>query len=932
VSAEPIPAARSASPAPPASVAPRRRRRAGWAFALAALLAAGGLFWAAQPRLDPELDALPLLRLHLSQKDRAHLLRLYDRLEDPHHGLETYGRENVWRGARLTWDGETHPIQFKAHGRTPAKHRAGDDVSLSIRLTDGQSILGARRFNLIVFHRIVSGTGVMEALAQELELIAQRGRFCRVQVGDEGPTLFVLEHRFNPDYFETTGRPTFLLLRPEMRKGHNRIGCAIYPATGAAPDRLREELDQALGASKLPVEHHAGIRRRYEQVNRAMLDRDPEAFVALFDVDHLARFEAARALLGGVSHGLDIGNLRVFLDRASGRFYPAVHRDILYAPLDQKLPLEEQLARVCGEPAAFFALMSRSDRVRQAKYRILHDVATDPERRRRLLEGLGRALTTAVRLREALERSPYRAGLMRLGAAEANLAAFERHLARAEPQVAIGAAPGRVTLELRPGAMAPLRVSGVRVRLGDGRLAGPASAVWTWREVGAEAEGPRKRGAAGPRALEPRGGHLDLTPLLDGLRAFDGVGPEGVTAPRAYVVRFDLPGLQVGADAVEVELTHELSGRVVAWEPLEGLAPVLSGSGPEPLAPPEGLGWRWEGAAPLPRSEGGPPRGAALRLPAGEHSLGRDLVLPEGVDLILSAGARLKLGPGVSLVVRGNLRAEGTASEPVVVEGSDPARTFGALAAIGRGDGLCDLQHLRLRGGEGDVVDGAVLMGGLTLLHPGEARIRHCEVSGGRGEDGLNVQYARVVLEDSRFSGGRGDQVDLDLCQGTVVRCRFEGEGVVDGDGLDVSGARLVVRECLAEGNGDKGLSVGEASDVLVVGGRAAGNGIGVAVKDASRVYLSGMDLAGNQTDLAAYQKKPIFDGGVVYLRETQPATRQVDARSRVHALPAGARDPAGVAPAELPQLLLQPSAGLPPADRADALEPLGLRLIPWPR
>ena len=73
--------------------------------------------------------SIPLIGLKLSRNDTAHFLNLYDKYRDPRFGVEYYAEHNVWRKARLTFEGKKHPIKTKSHGRSPDEHQEGDFIS-----------------------------------------------------------------------------------------------------------------------------------------------------------------------------------------------------------------------------------------------------------------------------------------------------------------------------------------------------------------------------------------------------------------------------------------------------------------------------------------------------------------------------------------------------------------------------------------------------------------------------------------------------------------------------------------------------------------------------------------------------------------------------------------------------------------------------------
>ncbi len=242
----------------------------------------------------------------------------------------------------------------------------------------------------------------------------------------------------------------------------------------------------------------------------------------------------------------------------------------------------------------------------------------------------------------------------------------------------------------------------------------------------------------------------------------------------------------------------------------------------------------------------------------GIHRLTEDVVLPwSGHTLRLEAGTRLEMAPGVSLVHRGPLEVRGTATQPVSIVAADDRRPWGGIGIIGA-ETRSRVEHLHVRGGGEDWVDGIFLSGQLCF-YSSDVDLDAVAILDARADDGLNVKRADVDIRNSTFSGNAFDAFDGDWVTGTVAQSRFVDNG---GDGIDVSGATLMVRSSLFARQGDKSLSIGERSEVVGVNLVVRDSVVGVAVKDRSRAHIVSSVLYGNQTAVTAYRKKPIFGGG----------------------------------------------------------------------
>lgn len=289
--------------------------------------------------------------------------------------------------------------------------------------------------------------------------------------------------------------------------------------------------------------------------------------------------------------------------------------------------------------------------------------------------------------------------------------------------------------------------------------------------------------------------------------------------------------------------------------------------------------WEWVGAGAVPASPGGDSevmdlakgisretrQGSDTFTFTGEVRLAETLVLPPGASAVFTPGLHLSLDPGVLLVVRGDLEAVGTKERPILVSAAFPDRPFAALAVIGRSDRrvMVRCAFFHWSGGQEGDFDGIHLSGSFSI-YDGDLEMRSSRLLGAVGEDGLNVKYGRVSIEDSLFQNTASDAVDLDFCVG-----KLEGNVVrqTAGDGFDFSGSTLLVRNNTFQGCADKGLSIGEQSVVVLRDNEISDGTTGVAVKDRSIAELDGNHLRGLQVGVSIYQKKPVFGSGFAEIR-----------------------------------------------------------------
>jgi hypothetical protein len=121
------------------------------------------------------------------------------------------------------------------------------------------------------------------------------------------------------------------------------------------------------------------------------------------------------------------------------------------------------------------------------------------------------------------------------------------------------------------------------------------------------------------------------------------------------------------------------------------------------------------------------------------------------------------------------------------------------------------------------------------------------------------------------------DQVDLDSCSGYVENNEFFYNSIFkglnfinnpkddNGDGLDFSGSKVIVKNNSFNGFLDKGISVGEKTKAFIISNNFSNNRSALTVKDQSNVYLYNNSYDNNVFNLEMYQKKKLFNHPSVY-------------------------------------------------------------------
>ena len=222
--------------------------------------------------------------------------------------------------------------------------------------------------------------------------------------------------------------------------------------------------------------------------------------------------------------------------------------------------------------------------------------------------------------------------------------------------------------------------------------------------------------------------------------------------------------------------------------------------------------------------------------------------------VIISAGTQIGMAPGASLIFRSKVSIDGTLDEPVVIFPINKDKPWGVVAIQGQTSGGSQISHLRAEGGSGDVVDGIVYTGMISIHDTQNIRLTGLTVRDNRdADDMVHVVYGKDIRFDNfSFQNANQDAIDIDISEVELLNGKIAGSG---NDGVDLMSSKALIKNLIIEKSSDKGISIGERSATLVISSLFKDNNIGIESKDGSKGQIVRSDLVGNQLPLNAYKK-----------------------------------------------------------------------------
>ncbi|MBH45133.1 MAG: hypothetical protein CMC93_00775 [Flavobacteriaceae bacterium] len=246
----------------------------------------------------------------------------------------------------------------------------------------------------------------------------------------------------------------------------------------------------------------------------------------------------------------------------------------------------------------------------------------------------------------------------------------------------------------------------------------------------------------------------------------------------------------------------------------------------------------------------------------GTYEISSNIVIGKKLPLIIAPGVTLEFDENSTFVTETPIIARGTADKPILFRAKNK-KWPGLLLANSNEASLFNHVHfMNVKGvGKGPNPNGIskngwTMTGGITINET-SADFTNCQFSDFLSEDALNIVSSSFSLDNCYFNNIRSDAFDGDFVKGVVKNCEFLN---VSGDGVDFSGSEVRVDDCFFKNIGDKAISVGEGSTVIVSNSIIEDIGFGIVSKDTSVVKVQNSSIKRAEVSgFSVYQKKNAF-------------------------------------------------------------------------
>ena len=229
--------------------------------------------------------------------------------------------------------------------------------------------------------------------------------------------------------------------------------------------------------------------------------------------------------------------------------------------------------------------------------------------------------------------------------------------------------------------------------------------------------------------------------------------------------------------------------------------------------------------------------------------INKNTYIAKNENFLIKSNVQLQLNNAAILFVKGNIKFEGKSEKKILIQ-SD------GLGSIIFENNNVMMKHTNIVNLGFPKIDQYILYGGLNFIKS-NVILEDILVKNSSGEDAINLISSDVFLKNIYLENIYSDGIDVDFgsFKFNAIKC-FD----IKNDCLDISGAKTEGVKLTIDKSQDKGLSIGENSNVKIKDLLMKNSKVGIAVKDGSKAYIENVESINNEYDLAVFVKKEEYE------------------------------------------------------------------------
>ncbi len=230
--------------------------------------------------------------------------------------------------------------------------------------------------------------------------------------------------------------------------------------------------------------------------------------------------------------------------------------------------------------------------------------------------------------------------------------------------------------------------------------------------------------------------------------------------------------------------------------------------------------------------------------------------------VFIEPGTKFFLKKDVSIVFKNKLIAEGTKSEPIIFKQLNKNHYWGSILLIGNNTNNSTLNNIIIEGGSGGWIENIKSTGMLSIHDAKYIQMKNIFLSNNNEyDDMIHFVYSdSVKIKNLEMKNIYSDGIDIDISKNIEIDniSIFSAKN----DCLDFMQTTAIVKNSLFQNCNDKGISVGEKSNITISKSNFQNNNIAIESKDKSVTKVQTSKFNSNKLVFSAYKKNWKYNGG----------------------------------------------------------------------
>ena len=725
---------------------------------------------------------IPTYELIFSDTDNFHFKYLYEQyelgfnsVEYTEEGKANYTRLNKYRRAQLVVNKDTFNVKIRSHGSQPDRDRIGEYISFRIKLLDGRQLYNCTKFKLLIYDCMKHKSKVIDYLADEFSLIrSKQNELIKLKITGKKPKLYFFEHLTNNKIMEAQGLSSF---RINKAKYFNDKSCVS--ARNNDTTYLNTAIDSAFADEDFQENITQGLKNRYNNLNRDIKLQNSAKALDYFTLEYASSYLASRYIGNFNGHEQFQGNSIIYLDYASGKFFPTLNREpFLHGSIKDRTKIEEhflkgrhKVKRNVDGKLHLVSFLTNNDFIRIKAYRKAYNFLVKNGKDYVKLYKKGLDFDELLYPDNLIYSLLAKSILEDEFVVEQNFEKLKSYLTEANPEYTYEYKENSLFLYIKPNSFSPLKLNNTLINYLVDSLA--VDSVILSNSV-SEYE----------TLISNNNAIHGIRGELQNLLLFNGIAENFGSDNKIYKIEIPiLENTNIESIVKRIGLYHDFTKKETKINlATENYSELHFGKH-------KVIEKKW----PLPFVK----FSDSLVLKSGKYYLSENLILPQNNSLTLEPGVSIYLDSSISFLTQGSLYINGTKNNPVTIKPKIENHKYGTFAALGSNNTRCSINYLNLSGGTEAILNGAYYSGQFSIHYYSEVKILNSIIANSGADDGLNIKYCNEIrIAGSRFVNNFADHIDLDFCIGDVTHCSFSNNNVSDynGDGIDASGSKLTIK------------------------------------------------------------------------------------------------------------------------------------------